>query len=386
MTRFSGVKLLAFVAVCLTFTVYLAFTIGNIRPSHLWFLHRDYTLTANFDDVTGLNTGDSVKVAGVIVGKVNSIGVVDGPDTGHDRARVRFSVHKSVRLPTNTSASIRWRNLLGQRYLYLSPPAPGDAAPTVLGNDGHIVATTSVVDIGQLFNELGPIITALNPDEVTQFVDAVSGALSGNEQNLSQTLDNLAKVTAGVAGHDAAIGRLVDNVNTVAATVSSRDQQITTVLDNLVAIAQTFSSNTEIVDDAVTNLSEVSTNLNRLLDDNQTQIGQILTNLQAVLNVVVDRLPTIKAVLSEFPTAAQSLLALGNVGQFLSLTAPCLSVQVAPNVDAAIACNTALNNPGDTSTKAAAGQTSQVPGSAPGAGGVDDLLGTLAHAGSGSGS
>jgi len=388
--RFTGAKLAIFVGVCVTFTVYLAFTIGNIRPSHLWFLHKDYSLTANFDDVTGLNNGDSVKVAGVIVGKVDSIKVVDGPDTGSGRAQVRFSVYKSVRLPANTSASIRWRNLLGQRYLYLNPPAPGDAVPTVLRNGDHIADTTSVVDIGELFNELGPIITALNPDEVNQFIDAISGALLGNEQNLDQTLDNLATVTASVASHDAEIGRLVGNVNTVAATVSSRDQEITTVLDNLVAISQTFSSNTQIVDDAVTNLSEVSTNLNRLLNDNQTQISQILTNLGAVLNVVVDRLPTINAVLSEFPNAAQSLLALGDVGQFLSLTAPCLSVEVAPGVDASIPCNTAINNPGPgggttttTTTTTASGGAAKAGAAAAGANGVDNFLNTLATAGSG---
>ena len=83
--RSTVINLTAFVAVCLFFTVYLAFTIANIRPSHLWFFHRDYTLSATFDDVTGLNPGDNVKVAGVVVGKVRSIGVVAG------RARVEVS-------------------------------------------------------------------------------------------------------------------------------------------------------------------------------------------------------------------------------------------------------------------------------------------------------
>ncbi|MDQ6615498.1 MAG: MCE family protein [Actinomycetota bacterium] len=346
MSRFTGFKFLVFVAVCLVFTVYLAFTIGNVRPSHLWFFHRDYTLVANFDDVTGLNLGDSVKVAGVIVGKVASIKVVDGPNNGTGRAQVRFSVHQTIRLPNNTEASIRWRNLLGQRYLYLSPPDATHAALVVLRSGDHIAQTVSVVDIGELFNRLGPIITVLDPSQVNQFIEAVSGALSGNEQNLSQALDNLATVTASLATHDDAIGRLVGNVNTVAATVSSRDQEIKTVLDNLVAISSTFSSNTKIVDDAVTNLGTVSTNLDRLLSENRAQIDRILTNLKAVLDVVVGRLPTINAVLAGLPNASQKLLALGNVGQFLALTAPCLSVQLLPHVDAAIPCNTPLNNPG----------------------------------------
>lgn len=390
--RFTGAKLLVFVAVCFTFTVYLAFTIGNIRISKLSIFHRDYTLTANFSDVTGLDRGDSVKVAGVVVGKVNSIKVVNGPSTGAGRALVTFSVHKSVRLPTNTEASIRWRNLLGQRYLYLNPPATADATPTVLANGDHIATTVSVVDIGELFNELGPIITVLDPDEINQFVDAVSGALAGNEENLDQVLDNLATVTASVASHDDAIGRLINNVNTVAATVSSRDQEITTVLNNLVAISTTFSDNTQIIDDAVTNLNTVSTNLNRLLSDNQTQISQILANVNTVLNVVVDRLPTINAILSTFPHASQSLLALGNVGQFLALIAPCISVQILPNEDATVPCNTALNNPqaasAPTSTTTTAPatqtQTQSVTGAQPAAGaGISALLSTLADSGQG---
>lgn len=364
-SRFTGVKFLAFVAVCLTFTFYLAFTIGNIRPSHLWFLHRDYGLTANFDDVTGLNSGDSVKVAGVIVGKITSIKVVDGPNNGTGRAQVRFAVHKSVRLPSNTEASIRWRNLLGQRYLYLVPPAAAQAAPTVLAAGDRITNTISVVDIGELFNRLGPIINVLDPGQVNQFIDAVSGALSGNEQNLSEALDNLANVTASLASHDDAIGRLVGNVNTVAATVSSRDQEIKTVLDNLVAISTTFSANTKIVDDAVTNLGTVSVNLDRLLSNNRAQIDRILTNVNAVLDVVVGRLPSINAILSTFPNASRSLLALGNVGQFLALTAPCISVRLLPGVDAAIPCNTPLNNP--LARTAPAPTTAPAPAAASGA-------------------
>ena len=348
MRRFTGIKLLAFTTVCLVFTVYLAFTIGNIRISHLWFLHRDYTLSANFDDVSGLNVGDNVKVAGVIVGKVTSIAAVDGdPGTGAGRARIGFAVHKTVRLPANTQASIRWRNLLGQRYLYLNPPDPAHAVPVVLRDGDHIDRknTVKVVDIGELFNRLGPVVTALNPGQVNQFIEAVSGALSGNEANLSQALDKLAGITANLATHDDAIGRLIGNVNTVAATVSSRDQQIRTVLDNLVALSTTFSANTQIVNDAITNLGTVSANLDRLLNNNRAQIDRILVNINAVLGVVVGKLPNINAVLAGFPLASQKLAALGNVGQFLALTAPCLSVRLLPGVDAAVPCNTPLNNP-----------------------------------------
>jgi len=72
----TAVKLTLFVVACLGFTVYLGFTIGNIRVGHL-FGRNTYKLSATFDDVTGLLPNDNVKVAGVVVRKVDHIKVVD---------------------------------------------------------------------------------------------------------------------------------------------------------------------------------------------------------------------------------------------------------------------------------------------------------------------
>src|SRR5438045_7014827 len=144
------IKLLAFFAVCAPFTGYLAFTIGNI---HL-FEHA-YKLTASFDDATGLLKDDNVKVAGVVVGKVGSVKINQG------RANVEFSVKDSVKVPTDSSVAIRWRNLIGQRYLYVYP---GNGSTVLRGGD-RVQKTRSVVDVGELFNRLGPIVKAIDPKD-----------------------------------------------------------------------------------------------------------------------------------------------------------------------------------------------------------------------------
>src|SRR5436190_14061637 len=105
---YTVIKLIAFFALCSLFTAYLAFTIGNI---HLF--EHTYQLTATFDDATGLLKDDNVKVAGVVVGKVKSVQIDQG------KARVGFTVKDSVKVPTDSAAAIRWRNLIGQRYVYV---------------------------------------------------------------------------------------------------------------------------------------------------------------------------------------------------------------------------------------------------------------------------
>src|SRR5947209_18862987 len=104
------VKLLLFFAVCAVLTAYLASTIGNI---HLF--EHTYRLTATFDDATGLLRADNVKVAGVVVGRVNSVKIDQG------RAQVAFSVNDSVKVPADSQVAIRWRNLIGERYRYIYP-------------------------------------------------------------------------------------------------------------------------------------------------------------------------------------------------------------------------------------------------------------------------
>lgn len=396
--RWTGLKFVAFILVCMFFTLYLAFTIGNIRPSHLWFFHKDYTLQAYFDDVTGLNKDDNVKVAGVVVGKVTGIQVVDHrPGAGADgtgRAKVTFSVHKTVRLPMNTTVFIRWRNLLGQRYLYLNPPAATDADPVVLRSGETISRTTSVVDIGELFNKLGPIVTAIQPDKVNEFLQAFTDALSGNEESLRSSLDNLAQLTASIAAHDDAIGRLVGNVNTVAATLSSRDQEIRTVIDNLVAISGTFSQNTQIVDEAITNLSQVSTNVDRLLSANRSQVDRILTNVNTLLQEIVTKLPEASSLLGSLPLVSSKLFSVGALGQWLDQDIVCGAIDVGPNqaFDVSVGCNLPINS-GSSSTGAgptgaarpdgangsAPGPTGSAPGANTATAGSTAPLGTPSH-------
>ncbi|MDQ1404200.1 MAG: phospholipid/cholesterol/gamma-HCH transport system substrate-binding protein [Actinomycetota bacterium] len=302
------VKFLAFIAVCSVFTGYLVFTIGNIHP-----FQSAYSLTAKFDDVTGLLPDDNVKIAGVVVGKVKSVSIDDGA------ARVRFTVRKGVKVPTDSAAAIRWRNLLGQRYVYLYP----GTASTVLPAGGRVTHTRSVVDLGQLFNRLGPIVKSIDPDQVNAFLDSVSSALQGSEPQLRQALDDLATLASTLATRDEAIGRLVGNLDTVASTITDRDHEIRQLLDNLLAVASTFSANTDVLDEAVTQLGDFSSHLGKLLQDNRGHIDNIVNSLQVLIEVVNQKLPTLDTVVANLDDAGTRLFGASKYGEFLNQTIPC---------------------------------------------------------------
>ncbi len=312
----TALKFGAFVAVCLFFTGYLAFTIGNLDVRDP--LGRNtYRVTAAFDDANGLLVNDNVKVAGVVVGKVTSVRTEAG------RAVVSFDVDNDhAGLPKDSSAAIRWRNLIGQRYVYLYP---GDS-PEALQDGDVIEDTASVVDLGELFNRLGPIVGAIDPAQVNEFLETVTAALDGREDKVGQALDDLAALTTGLASRDDAIQRLIGNLDTVASTVNQRDAQIEVMLQNLITLSDTFGDNTATLDAALVELGSFGSELDRLLDSNSTEIDRLLGNLALVTDTVHGRLPQLDTALANLAEASAAVFRAGNRGEFLNQKIICAFV------------------------------------------------------------
>jgi phospholipid/cholesterol/gamma-HCH transport system substrate-binding protein len=322
----TAIKFGIFVVVCLFFTAYLAFTIGNIDIDDP--LGRNYySVSATFDDVTGLLPLDNVKVAGVVVGKVRSIKVEQG------RARVTFDIQDDYKVPSDSSVQIRWRNLIGQRYLYINP----GTSTTALQAGAKITdpctgsrttsCTTSVVDLGELFNRLGPIVQNIDPKQVNDFMETVSQALDGNTDKLSKAIDDLAVLAKALGDRDQTIGRLVQNLNTVAGTVASRDQQIRLMLDNLVLISQTFSANTQTLDAALNETGRFSTNLRSVLDGNAAELDRIISNLAIVsTETVAPKLQTLSSALAGLDVTASRIFGSSNLGEWLNQDILCAGV------------------------------------------------------------
>lgn len=327
----TAVKFAVFSAVCLFLTAWLAFVIGNREFDDP--LGRDaFSLTARFDDVTGLLPNDEVKIAGVEVGKVTGI-TTDG-----GRALVSFRVDNAYRdrLPIDTTASIRWRNLIGQRFLYLVPGRastmlePGDEICAELG-EAVGCTTDSVANLGDLFNKLGPIVAALDEGKVNEFLEAVTQALEGNTDSLGTILHDLATVTEGLASRDAAIASLIEDVNVVAGTVAARDQQIRTLIDNLAVLAQTFSDNTSVVDQALQEFSSFSTDLATLVETNRQQIDRIVANLDdTVQTEVMPRLAALQGALDGLDEFARAVFNAGRNGEWLNQDILCADLGPPP--------------------------------------------------------
>ena len=100
-----------------------------------------YTVYADFTTVGGLKEGAGVEIAGVRIGRVEKISLVDGY-----QARVRIRIDSGVELQEDTIASIKTKGLIGERYMQLSP----GAADQIIPSGGEIRETEPPVDLEEL--------------------------------------------------------------------------------------------------------------------------------------------------------------------------------------------------------------------------------------------
>ena len=92
---------------------WLAVKMGDINP----FENETYPVTARFTSISGLKEGSTIELAGVIVGKVNTIEL----DTGDYEAVVHLDVDKTVELQEDTIATNRTSGIIGDKYIKLTP-------------------------------------------------------------------------------------------------------------------------------------------------------------------------------------------------------------------------------------------------------------------------
>ena len=101
---------------------YLAIRLGKLEL----FGNTGYVVYADFASVAGLKIGDPVEIAGVKVGKVETLSLAD------DRARLAIRVEPQVSLQDDAIASVRSRGLIGDKFVMITPGAsdkllrPGD--------------------------------------------------------------------------------------------------------------------------------------------------------------------------------------------------------------------------------------------------------------------
>jgi phospholipid/cholesterol/gamma-HCH transport system substrate-binding protein len=217
-TSVDLVKLLIFILVTSLATGVLVVLIGNLSftPS------RQYQ--AVFSDSSGLVNGSEVRIAGVRVGTVNGVKVID-----RTRALVSFTVADNAVVTRSSEATIRYRDLVGGRYISISQGV-GNTARLPEGATIPIRRTQPALDLTVLFNGFKPLFAALTPSDVNKLSYEIVQVFQGEGSNLDGLLQDTASVTSTLADRNQVIGQMIDNLNAVLHTIGQRDRQLSSLI------------------------------------------------------------------------------------------------------------------------------------------------------------
>jgi phospholipid/cholesterol/gamma-HCH transport system substrate-binding protein len=217
-TRGDLVKLVIFIVVTTMSTGVLVVLIGNLS----FMSTRPYK--AVFSDATGVVKGDDIRIAGVKVGSVKDVTIVD-----RTRALVSFNVADSSIVTKSSTATIRYRNLVGQRYISLTQGV-GDLTRMPADSTIPIDRTSPALDLTVLFNGFKPLFAALSPADINKLSAEVVSVFQGEGGNFNALLQSTASVTNTLADRDQVIGDLIDNLNDVLATLAGRDKELNSLI------------------------------------------------------------------------------------------------------------------------------------------------------------
>jgi phospholipid/cholesterol/gamma-HCH transport system substrate-binding protein len=312
-------KVLGFTAVSAVFTVGLAIKIGNLQL----FSHQ-YPLHAVFSDASGVFKGDAVKLAGVDVGRVTGAKIDDG------HAIVSFTVDNSVKLPKDSVVAIRWRNVLGQRFLYVYPGNSGGHAYQG-GDTIPMTQTENAGDLGEFLNHLGPILRAIDPDKANAFLDSMNTALAGNEAAVRILLDDGAVLSTRLGNMDDKIKTLIGSSDTVMATFASQDKAIARILDDLNILGIRLGGMTGDINSLITNFAIVQKELEKLLKDNRANIDYDIGALGSVTQNLVRNKVNLENTLCTLPAGLAGYFQTTSWGEWFNVRITEFTVQPPPH-------------------------------------------------------
>ncbi|MCG8915359.1 MCE family protein [Actinokineospora sp. PR83] len=302
------VKLAVFMVVTVAATGVLAVSIANIDLSDTT------TYTARFTDATQLLPGDDVRISGVRVGQVEEVAIAD-----RKQAEVRFSVTAGRKLPASVTAQIKFRNLVGQRYVALGQGAGGDPN-AVLAQDEVIPLerTRPALDLTQLFNGFKPLFQALSPDDVNKLSYEVIQVLQGEGGTVENLLAHTATLTTTLADKDRVIGEVITNLNGVLGAINSRGDQLGQLVGQVQQLVSGLAEDREPIGEAIDALGGLATTTSGLLTEAREPLRQDIAALGGLVDNLNANESTVERFIQFLPQKTETLARTVSYGSWLN--------------------------------------------------------------------
>jgi phospholipid/cholesterol/gamma-HCH transport system substrate-binding protein len=316
------VKSIIFVIVTVTITAILGVSIAYSGTSG------NVGYKAVFSDVTGLVVGNDVDIAGVRVGTVTSISVYH-----RNEALVGFSLQQGRALPVSATATIKYLNLVGQRYIELGQGTgpvdrtlrPGSLIP--------LAQTTPALNLTELFNGFQPLFRALAPGDVNKLSSEIIEVFQGESPDITALVATVGSLTTSLATKDRVIDDVIGNLNSVLHTITSRGAEFSNLITNLQELVSGLAADRQPIGTAISAIGSLTSATAGLLQVAREPLATDIVQLGRLSTNLANNSPTVDEFLRTLPAKMTDIARLASYGSWLNFflcSATVTGVKTAP--------------------------------------------------------
>lgn len=255
-------------------------TVFGIAFDRSWIVG-GYNVSAYFTDAAGLAAGDSVLIAGVRSGEVESVTLTKDSEKGHVRAVLRVEEP----MPSDTSAMIVLQNFLGKRAVMLDAGTDWDDELSD-GDEIPVERTSTPVDYAEFNQESVELLRGSDVDALRQLITSVADVTEGQRDEVVRLLDGLERFTEVVAQRRDDLKALIDRSEDVFGTLADKDQEILKIIDRFGATLDMLAERRQDIERLLEETARSSNLAADLVADQREQLDRVLDELHRDLEVV----------------------------------------------------------------------------------------------------
>ncbi|WP_436700235.1 MCE family protein [Nocardioides sp. BYT-33-1] len=241
-----------------------------LRLSSLPFVGDGKVHEAVFAESGGLSAGDEVRVAGVRVGEVTEVDL-----RGRDVV-VRFRA-KGVDLPDKTSAAVKVKTMLGQKFLAIDPLGSGELKGAIPRE-----RTSVPYDVNAAFSDLSDSVGRIDTGQLEQSFRSLSDAFRGTPESVQQMVDGLTALSRTISTRDDDLAELLKATTTVSGTLAERREQIAALINDGSDLLGELQQRRDAVNAMLVGTADLGAQVRGFVQDNQKALAPALAKLDKV--------------------------------------------------------------------------------------------------------
>jgi phospholipid/cholesterol/gamma-HCH transport system substrate-binding protein len=235
------------------------------------------TYYAAFSEAGGLKANDEVRVAGVRVGKVDSV------ELEGDHVRVAFKVQNGVQFGPETGAAIKVKTLLGAMYLALQPAGSGQMKQD---SEIPVARTSSPYDVVDAFSGLANRSERINTGQLAKSLDTLAALMHNTPEEFQGALRGMSALSRTVASRDKQLNELLVNMKKVSGTLADRNGDVVALMRDGDKLFRALVARRQAVHNLLTATSQLSRELTLLVQQSRADLKPALDHLGNVVDML----------------------------------------------------------------------------------------------------